>query len=56
MHEHQKRITKGPDQPEAKKREISARRHGAVMALKWRDKRDVLVLPTKHTPAMQVVQ
>ena len=38
-----------------KKREISARRHGAVMALKWRDQREVLVLSTKHTPAMQVV-
>ena len=38
-----------------KKGEISARGHGAVMALKWRDKREVLVLSTKHTPAMQVV-
>ena len=35
--------------------EISSRRDGAIMALKWRDKRDVLVLSTKHTPAMQVV-
>ena len=28
---------------------------GALLALKWRDKHDVLVLSTKHTPAMEDV-
>ena len=34
---------------------VAAYRDGALLALKWRDKRDVLVLSTKHTPAMQDV-
>ena len=28
---------------------------GAYLALRWRDKRDVTVLSTKHTPAMTTV-
>ena len=37
------------------KGEIAARRHDALLVLKWRDKRDVLVLSSKHTPAIQDV-
>ena len=37
------------------KGEVAARRNGALLVLKWRDRRDVLVLSTKHTPAMQDV-
>ena len=37
------------------KGEVAARRHGAFLVLKWRDRRDVLVLSTRHTPAMQDV-
>ena len=37
------------------KGEVAAHRHGALLVLKWRDRRDVLVLSTKHTPAMQDV-
>ena len=38
-----------------KRRETIARRQGALMALKWRDKREVLMLSTKHTPTMETV-
>ena len=37
------------------KGEVAARRNGALLVLKWRDRRDVLVLSAKHTPAMQDV-
>ena len=30
-----------------------AYRQGPILALRWRDKRDVIVLSTKHTPAMK---
>jgi len=35
--------------------QVIACRKGPLMALKWKDKRDVLMLSTKHTPAMQTV-
>jgi len=35
--------------------QVLACRKGPLMALKWRDQRDVLMLSTKHTPAMQTV-
>ena len=27
-------------------------RQGSILALRWRDKHDIIVLSTKHTPAM----
>ena len=30
-------------------------RQGPILALRWRDKRDVTVLSTKHTPAVMTV-
>ena len=37
------------------KGEITAHRHGVLLVLKWFDRHDILVLSTKHTPAMQDV-
>ena len=34
---------------------VVACRQGPILALRWRDKRDVIVLSTKHTPAMTTV-
>ena len=34
---------------------VVACRQGPILALRWRDKRDVTMLSTKHTPAMTTV-
>ena len=36
--------------------EVMARRQGSLMALKWFDKREVVILSTKHTSAMESVE
>ena len=37
------------------KGDVAASRHGSILALKWRDKREVFMLSTKHVPTMDVV-
>ena len=32
------------------KGDVAASRHGSILALKWRDKREVFMLSTKHVP------
>ena len=54
-HGQQEWVAQRPDTEKLGKGEVATRRHGALLVLKWRDRRDVLVLSTKHTPAMQDV-
>ena len=52
---NQKGLSKDVVKQRLPKGGIMSHRDGALLALKWWDKHDVLVLSTKHTPTMQDV-